>query len=127
MISQDDSKTQAKDTGLAMLLICLLFIYLAKYYFLLLPAMAILVVTMTCPSVLTPFAKLWFGLSRLMGIVMSKVVLSLIYFIVVLPIGFFRRIIGKDAMQVRAWRSSSGSVFKMKNHVYSGDDLEKPY
>jgi len=124
---QDDSRTQAKDTGLAMLLICLLVIYLAKYYFLLLPSMAILVVTMTCPGVFAPIAKLWFGLSRLMGSFMSKVVLSLIYFSVVLPIGFFRRIIGKDAMQIRAWRSSSDSVFKIKNHVYSGRDLEKPY
>lgn len=124
---QDNAKKQATDTGLAIVLICLLVMRFAKYDFLLLPAIAVLVVTMTCPGILAPIARLWFGFSHLLGSVMSKVLLAVIFFVVATPIGILRRFSGADAMLMRNWKNGSQSVFKERNHTFVKGDLKKPY
>ena len=67
---------QAKDTGLAMILILLLFVYLGKYYDLVLLAIVVLLFTMTWPAIFGPLARVWFGLSRFLGSIVSKILLT---------------------------------------------------
>lgn len=126
-MSQNNAKEQARDTGLAIILICLLVMHFARYDFLLLPAIVVLVVTMTCPGILAPVARIWFGFSHLLGSVMSKVLLAVIFFAVATPIGLLRRLSGADAMLMRNWKKGAQSVFKERNHVFVKGDLEKPY
>lgn len=126
-MSQYNAKEQAKDTGLAIILICLLVMHFGKYDFLLLPAIAVLLVTMTCPGILAPVARLWFGFSHLLGSVMSKVLLAVIFFAVATPIGLLRRLSGADSMLMRDWKKGTQSVFKDRNHTFAKGDLEKPY
>lgn len=124
---QNDTKKQAIDTGLAVILICLLLMYFARYDFLLLPAIAILVVTMTFPEFLAPAARIWFGFSHLLGSVMSKVMLTVIFYGVAMPVGLLRRFAGADIMLLRSWKKGAHSVFKDRNHTFIKSDLEKPY
>jgi hypothetical protein len=124
---QDNSKEQAKDTGLAIILICLLLMHFAQYDFLLLPAIVVLVVTMTCPGILAPIARMWFGFSYLLGSVMSKVLLGVIFFVVATPIGLLRRVFGADPMLMQSWKKGTQSVFKDRDHTFAKGDLEKPY
>lgn len=124
---QDNAKEQAKDTGLAILLICLLVMRFARYDFLLLPAIAVLVLTMTCPGIFAPVARVWFGFSHLLGSVMSKVLLAVIFFAVATPIGFLRRLSGADSLRMRSWKKGAQSVFTERNHTFAKGDLEKPY
>ena len=53
---------------------------------------------MTVPAVLGPLAKLWFGLSAILGTVMSKLLLSLVFFLVVTPMGVLRRLVESDRL-----------------------------
>ena len=126
-MKKSESGQQAKDTGLAIVLICLLLIRLAKYDFLWLPAVGVLLLTMTWPGIFAPAARVWFGLSGLMGGVMSKVLLTVVFFAVVTPIGILRRLLGSDAMQRRAWKKGGHSVFRERNHIFTEGDLGKPY
>lgn len=126
-MSQENAKEQAKDTGLAIILICLLVMHFTKYDFFLLPAIAVLVITMTCPGILAPVARIWFGFSHLLGSIMSKVLLSVIFFAVATPIGFLRRLSGADSMLMRSWKNGVQSVFTERNHTFVKGDLEKPY
>jgi len=59
--------------------------------------------------------------------VVSKILLSILFFLVVLPIGLLRKIMGKDSMQMKSWKKSSESVFRQRNHQFSAKDLETPY
>lgn len=115
------------DTGLAIVLICLLLIYFFQYNFLLLPAIAVLITIMTSPGLLAPAAKIWLGFSHLLGSVMSRVILTVIFYGVAMPVGLLRRLAGADPMLVRAWKKGSHSVFKERNHTFSKSDVEKPY
>lgn len=121
------STTQCKDAGLALVLICLILALLdASRYFLPL-GVALLVVSMTVPGLFQPFAKFWFGFSHALGTVMSKVLLSLLFYLMVTPVGIVRRVMGKDAMQLKKWKQGQASVFQNRDHQFTAKDLDHPY
>jgi hypothetical protein len=121
------SKDQSKDTGMAMTLLCLILALSPKRHGFLYLAMALHVVNMTVPSIYRPIAVLWFGLSDLMGAFMSKILLSIVFFGVVTPIGILRRLLGKDPLKLRAFKTSKESVMIERNHTFTSRDLERPY
>ena len=58
---------QAKDTGMAMVLICLLLGYWGKFPKFLPVSLVLLILTMAWPNAFRPLAVLWFGLSHLLS------------------------------------------------------------
>jgi hypothetical protein len=118
---------QAKDTGMAMVLICLLLGYFGKFPQFLPLSIALLIITMAWPAAFKPLAGLWFGLSHLLGSVVSKIVLTLVFFLLVTPIGLIRRWAKADSLQLKKWKQGDGSVFMEREGVITGKDLENPY
>ena len=127
LILKNVSTTQSKDAGLALVLISLvLAIAVSPRYFLPLGT-ALLVVTMTAPGLFKPFAKCWFGLSHALGTVVSRILLTILFFIMVVPVGLVRRALGKDAMQLKKWKQAKTSVFHDRDHLFTRQDLDHPY
>jgi hypothetical protein len=121
------TRDQARDTGMAMVLLMLLGqVTLARGGFLI-AAILLHLVNMIAPQVFRPVAIVWLGLSHLIGLVMSRILLSLVYALVVMPVGLLRRVAGKDSMQLRAFKTSADSVMVARNHRFVAGDLEKPY
>jgi saxitoxin biosynthesis operon SxtJ-like protein len=118
---------QAKDTGMAMVLICLLLGYFGKFNRFLPLSIALLLLTMAWPQAFRPLAGLWFGLSHLLGQVVSKIVLTLIFFLVVTPVGLIRRWSGADSLQLRKWKRGNDSVFVERQGEIRDKDLLDPY
>jgi hypothetical protein len=118
---------QAKDTGMAMVLICLLLGYWGKFPKFLPVSLVLLILTMAWPKAFKPLAGLWFGLSHLMGQVVSRVVLTVVFFVVVTPIALIRRLMGADALQLKKWKKGQGSVFVERQGVIQGKDMANPY
>ena len=52
-------------------------------------------------SLLTPLNKLWFKFGILLGKFMSPVIMAIIFFIVVTPIGLIMRIFNKDLLKLK--------------------------
>jgi|WetSurMetagenome_2_1015567.scaffolds.fasta_scaffold617713_2 hypothetical protein len=75
------------------------------------------------PGLLTPFTALWFGLSRLLGKVSSTILLSLVFFVIVTPVGLSRRWSGKDSLKIKAFKKGRQSVLIDRNHTYTATDL----
>jgi hypothetical protein len=90
-------------------------------------ALVLQVLTMTAPGLFRPAAVVWFGFSHLLGAVMSRVLLAAVFFGVVTPIGWVRRLAGHDAMRVKAFGRGEESVLVARDHTFSAGDLEKPY
>ena len=74
-----------------------------------------------------PFARVWFALSIFLGTIVSKVILAILFYTMVLPVGLVRRAMGKDSMQLKAWKQGEDSVFRVREHVFQKGDLEHPY
>jgi hypothetical protein len=118
---------QAKDTGMAMVLICLLLGYWDKFPKFLPVSLTLLLITMVWPNAFRPLAVLWFGFSRLMGNVVSRVILSVLFFLLVTPVGLVRRLFGADALKLKDWKKGQKSVFVDREGVIQGKDLLNPY
>ena len=74
------------------------------------------VVNMIVPQVFRPVAVVWLGLSEKLGAMSSKVLLSIVYFCVVTPIGLLRRLAGKDSLKLRVFKASQESAMWERNH-----------
>jgi fatty acid desaturase len=56
---------------------------------------------LVCPVILWPINKAWMGLAEVLGAVMGRLVISVIYFVIVTPIGLLRVRFGGDPMRRR--------------------------
>jgi hypothetical protein len=121
------TRDQAKDTGMAMVLICLLLGLLAEWTAFYPLAAIVLVLNMIWPDAYRPVAKVWLGLSHLLGTFVSKILLSAVFYLLVLPVGLLRRMLGKDSLKLMDWKRGRDSAFKFRNHRYSSADIETPY
>ena len=70
---------------------------------------------------LTPLNKLWFRFGVFLGKIISPVVMGIIFFLVVTPIGLIMRLLGKDLLNLKYsknksyWIEKDGPESKMKN------------
>ena len=127
MTKQTITAEKCKDAGLALVLICLICYQIWKLPVLILLAIVFLIIAMSYPPLFKPFARFWFALSIALGTVVSKIILGMLFFVLVLPVGLLRRALGKDAMRLRGWKKGSESVFRVRDHRFTADDLENPY
>ena len=121
------SKKQASDTGMAMVLILLLIALFTGnelYYKIAIP---VLVINMVYPMLYYPVAVFWLGFSTLLGTVVSKIILSMVYIVLVVPIGLLRRMLGKDSLNLKGFKKGKDSVMKTRDYVFTSTDIEKPY
>ena len=52
-------------------------------------------------KLLTPLNQLWFKFGMILGAVVAPIVMGVVFFLVVTPIGFIMRIMGKDLLRKR--------------------------
>ena len=71
-----------RDTGLAAALILMLITWFTANTTWVIPAIVVLILTMTVPVVFKPLSVVWFGLANLLGHVVSTVILSVLFFAV---------------------------------------------
>jgi hypothetical protein len=72
-------------------------------------------------KILTPLNKMWFKFGLFLGGIISPIIMGIIFFLVVTPIGIFMRIIKKDLLNLKYnddqsyWIKKNGPKSKMKN------------
>ena len=72
-------------------------------------------------KILTPLNRLWFKFGLLLGKFISPIIMGIIFFIVVTPIGIIMRLFNKDLLNLKFnkketyWIDKKGPKSKMKN------------
>lgn len=125
--STNISEKQSSDTGMAIVLILLIIALLTKNDAFIVISAVTLIINMIYPNFYYPFAIIWLGFSHLLGTVVSKIILTIVFIILVIPVSIFRRILGKDSLYLKDFKKSSTSVMKIREHKFSASDIEKPY
>ena len=118
---------QCRDTALAFIFILLLAFYFTENSAWVYGAAVLTLISMAVPKIMSCPARLWFGLSFALGKVTSTFLLTLIYVIFVVPVGFVRRLMGKDAMRFKSWRNAIESAFINRDHLFTKEDLKYPF
>jgi hypothetical protein len=115
-----------KDTGevFALALVFFGFIYNFRYIYFL--ALIVLLITTTAPALLRPLAFVWLKFTQLLAIVMPKVFFGLVFYVIITPIGFVRKILGYDSLNLNDNHKKISS-FITRNHLFTKKDLIKPY
>ncbi len=127
LISVKISDKEATDTGLAIVLIFLLLCYFFDNVLYAGLAIPILLISMLYPRLYYYPTIIWLGFSKLLGLISSKIILSIIFYLVVFPMGLTRRMLGKDTLLLNQFKKSKKSVLIVRNYQYTAKDLEKPY
>ena len=121
------SKKEATDTGMAMALICLLLGHFTKHDYWYMIAIPVLVIDMTFPMFYYPFAMVWLGLTNLLGAVMSRVLISIVYILILLPIGLIRKATGKDSLNLKGFKKDTKSVMVVRDYEFTAKDITNPF
>jgi hypothetical protein len=121
------SDKEATDTGLAIVLLLLLFGYFSNSILYVGLAIPVLLLSMIYPKIYHYPAVLWLGFSKLLGHISSKIILSVVFIIIIVPVGSIRKLFGADALLLSQFKKNKKSVLITRNQWYTAKDIEKPY
>ena len=68
---------------------------------------------------------IWLKLSHVLGWVMSKVILGIIFYVVLVPIALLSRLFNKDLLNLK--KNEKDGYYTERNHEYTPEDLENPW
>jgi len=69
-------------------------------------------------------SKMWLKLSEIMGSISSKIILSLVFFLFLVPIAFIYRLFNKDSLLIK---NTKRSLFFNRDHKYTKEDFENSW
>lgn len=78
------------------------------------------------PRLLTPIEWTWMKMAHYLSLVMTFVILTLTFYIVITPIGLFMRLIGKDMLSLKLEPEKESYWLKVDPNG-SGSRSDKPY
>ena len=78
-------------------------------------ALIFLILGLLNSKLLTPLNKLWIKFGELLGKIISPIVMGIVYFFVVTPIGMFMRLNKKDLLKLKFSEDNSYWIKREKN------------
>ena len=66
-------------------------------------------------KILTPLKTLWIKFGEFLGKIIAPIVMGLIYFIIITPIGILMRLLGKDVLNIKYNKNKSYWIKRPKN------------
>ena len=79
------------------------------------------------PAVLKPIYWIWMIFATILGWIMTRVILSLLFYTILTPIGLIPRVFGKQFLELR-WDKSKGSYWNYRtNEHLQNENYEKQF
>lgn len=120
-------KLQKKD--LSSLLVIVTGLNIAAWYFdqplLLFISIAVGVISLLIPAAGYYLVWLWGKIAEILGWINSRIILSLIFFIVLTPISLIYRLFHKDPLALR--KPKNNTVYNTRDHEYTSEDFQNTW
>ena len=97
---------------------------IAYYQILLIISVAFILSAVIIPKVLKPIYKIWMTLAVILGWIMTRVILTILFYLVVTPIGVIGRLFGKQFLDL-SWKKSTVSFWNKRSE--SLNEMEKQF
>jgi hypothetical protein len=121
------STTQVFGSGLALILLSLLlYIFLENQIFLNI-SLGLTIFLMIWPAPFKYFGYLWFAFGEALGYVVSRIILSVVYIVLVIPVGLMKRAKISRNMKLNVFKRDTASVFIPRDYNFSDKDFDKPF
>jgi hypothetical protein len=120
------SKEKNQETILAIVLGMLVIWYFTDFAPLIPSSLILIAIGLFSQTISGIITFLWLKLSHVMGFVMSKVILSAVFFLFLFPIALLARTFSKNPLQLKKVASGE-SYYQTRDHLYKKEDLENPW
>jgi hypothetical protein len=79
------------------------------------------------PALLKPLQKIWMALSVVIGFFMSRLILTILFYGVITPIGLLTRLLGKDILDLRISKERPSYWRECSQKTKTKESYEKQY
>ena len=127
--SRKDLRKFGISVGLVLLIISTMLFYFDKPFFIYLFAAGtfLFITGLLFPSALKPLNKIWMILAIVLGYFMSRVILVILYYLVLTPIGLLAKIFGKKFLTLK-FKENKNSYWERRNgNIKSKIDYERQF
>lgn len=105
----------------------LLFYNRSSFFYFWLAASLLLIPSAVYPSVLRPLNKIWMTLAIILGWFMTRVILSILFYFILTPIGLVAKFIGKEFLDIK-WKRKVNTYWIIRRHKKSDKiDYERQF
>lgn len=77
------------------------------------------------PLALGPFHKAWMKFGAVAGAINTRIIMSVVFFVMLTPIGWLLRAMGKDPLALRLDRAAGS--YRVQSAARTREQVEKPY
>ena len=78
------------------------------------------------PTILLPLQKIWMAIAVVLGFIMTRVILSFLFYLVITPINFISRLFGKDFLNLKIEKEKK-SYWNLREEEYEKSSTEKQF
>lgn len=82
------------------------------------------ILSISIPAAGDWIVKGWYKLAEVLGWINTRILLSVIFFLLLTPIALVRRLFVKDPLRLKR---TSSSLYEERNHRFTKEDLENPW
>lgn len=79
------------------------------------------------PIILKPIHKVWMGIALILGFIMTGVILSVLFYLVITPIGLLSRLCGKDSLDLKLDKSAKSYWIQKKKIKLEKSNYERQF
>ena len=114
--------------GAVLIAIVMLLIWKEKqsYDILMIFGVVLCVTSLILPVILKPFYFVWMTFAVILGWIMTRVILSLVFYGIITPIRLFSRLVGKEFLNLKL-NKKENTYWKYRNNDRLITDYEKQY
>lgn len=94
--------------------------------FLIIPALALLLLALTIPNLLSPLYRAWMRLGEVLGRISSFIILSVIFYFVLTPIGIVRRMLTRSSEKF-AYKTNKDSYWIKRAPGNPKEEMKRPF
>ena len=120
-MTDKNNKAKSLETLLVLTGALIIFFWVSHKKIYLLIGLILILIGITSSYLSGKITWLWLKFSELIGAVMSKVILSVVYFVFLVPIAFLYQLTKRDSLSLKR---KQGSYYSHRNKQYSPKDIE---
>lgn len=121
---KESKRAKDLETIVIVTTILLLFSFIFKKDIFILVSFTLLVISSISKKLTSMFSDQWLRFSRIISTVNSKAIISVVFFLFLLPIATIYKLFNKNPLQIKRDKATP-SYFYIRNHSFIKEDFEK--
>lgn len=82
-------------------------------------------IALALPQILRPVNDIWIKIGNVLGFINSRIILGLMFFLMIFPIGMLLKLFGKDSMDRKL--DKDADTYRKVSRLRKKEHLEKPF